>query len=146
MTDRNLQQYQSNNLSTLTAQNNDSEQMTRQLVETIAQAADDRKAADLVILKVTDISYLSDYFVMATGFSRAQVKAISDAIEDKVAALYGRDPLRVAGKTEGSWVLLDYGDVIVHIFLPQEREFYNLEAFWGHAERIDLSLYNPVRE
>jgi ribosome-associated protein len=120
--------------------------MTRQLVETIAQAADDRKAGDLVILKVTEVSYLSDYLVIATGFSRAQVRAIADAIEDKVAALYGRNPLRTEGRMEGNWVLHDYGDVIVHIFLPQEREFYNLEAFWGHAERIELSLYNSVRD
>jgi ribosome-associated protein len=142
MTNRNLQQDR----STQIVQNNNSEQMTRQLVETIAQAADDRKAGDLVILKVTEVSYLSDYFVIATGFSRAQVRAISDAIEDKVAALYGRNPLRTEGRMEGNWVLHDYGDVIVHIFLPQEREFYNLEAFWGHAERIELSLYNSVRE
>ncbi|NJK50778.1 ribosome silencing factor [Candidatus Gracilibacteria bacterium] len=142
MTNRNLQQDR----STQIAENNNSEQMTRQFVETIAQAADDRKAGDLVILKVTDVSYLSDYFVIATGFSRAQVRAISDAIEEKIAKEYGRNPLRTEGKMEGNWVLHDYGDVIVHIFLPQEREFYNLEAFWGHAERMDLSLYNSVRE
>jgi ribosome-associated protein len=142
MTNRNLQQDR----STQIVQNNNSEQMTRQLVETIAQAADDRKAGDLVILKVTEVSYLSDYLVIATGFSRAQVRAIADAIEDKVAALYGRNPLRTEGRMEGNWVLHDYGDVIVHIFLPQEREFYNLEAFWGHAERIELSLYNSVRD
>ncbi|MCU0537003.1 MAG: ribosome silencing factor [Hydrococcus sp. Prado102] len=142
MTNRNLQQDR----STQIAQNNNSEQMTQRFVETIAQAADDRKAGDLVILKVTEVSYLSDYFVIATGFSKAQVRAISDAIEDKVAKEYDRHPLRTEGKMEGSWVLHDYGDVIVHIFLPQEREFYNLEAFWGHAEQIDISLYNPVRE
>lgn len=134
------------NLSTLTTTQQESEASTQNLVEKIAQAADDRKAADIAVLKVTDISYLTDYFVIATGFSKAQVKAISDGIEEKVARECHRSPLRVEGKSESNWILHDYGDVIVHIFLPQEREFYNLEAFWGHAERIDILLYNSVRE
>lgn len=114
------------------------EQDSWRLAETIALAADDRKAADISVLRVTDVSYLTDYFVLATGFSRTQVKAIIDAIEDAVQKNFGREPLRTEGKGEGSWVLQDYGDVIVHIFLPEEREFYNLEAFWGHAERIKI--------
>jgi ribosome-associated protein len=134
------------NLSTLKTTQPPSDAATKNLVEKIAQAADDRKAADIVILKVTDVSYLTDYFVIATGFSKAQVKAISDAIEEKVDKECHRFPLRVEGKIESNWILHDYGDVIVHIFLPQEREFYNLEAFWGHAERIDLPVYNSVRE
>jgi ribosome-associated protein len=118
----------------------------KQLIAAIVQTADDRKAAEIVVLKVTDVSYLSDYFIIATGFSKTQVKAISDAIEDKLSKEYSKVPLRVEGKTESAWILQDYGDIIVHIFLPQEREFYNLEAFWGHAERIAISLDNPVRE
>ncbi|MGB3693409.1 MAG: ribosome silencing factor [Spirulinaceae cyanobacterium] len=105
----------------------------------IAEAADDRKAADIVLLAVADVSYLSDYFVIVTGFSQAQLRAISEAIQARVEQEWQRQPIRTEGKTEGSWILHDYGDVIVHIFLPQEREFYNLEAFWGHAERIDYS-------
>lgn len=142
MTDRNFQQ----NLSTAKTTERKLEASTQHLVEAIATAADDRKAADIVILKVTDISYLADCFVIATGFSRTQVRAISDAIEDKVAQDCHKHPLRVEGKAEGSWILHDYGDVIVHIFLPQERDFYDLEAFWGHAERIDIPLYNSVRQ
>lgn len=109
------------------------------LVLAIAQAADDRKAHDLVILKVTEISYLTDYFIIATGFSSTQVKAIADAIEEKVAEICHKAPLRVEGKREGTWILEDYGQAIAHIFLPEEREFYNLEAFWGHAQRLELS-------
>ncbi len=113
---------------------------SEQLAKTIAEAADDRKAADLVFLRVVEVSYLTDYFVLATGFSRAQVRAIADSIEDKVERELGRNPARIEGKTDASWILLDYGDVIVHVFLPEEREFYSLEAFWGHAERIEFSL------
>jgi ribosome-associated protein len=109
------------------------------LAQLVATAADDRKAADIVLLNVSEISYLADYFVIATGFSNVQVKAIARSIEDKVAEALHRLPSRTEGKTEGRWVLLDYGDVIVHIFTPQEREFYNLEAFWGHAEKSVFS-------
>ena len=107
-----------------------------QLAVTIAEAASDRKAGDLVLLKVADVSYLADYFVMMTGFSRVQVRAIADAVLDKVEKDLNRRPLRVEGKAEGTWILLDYGDVIAHVMMPKEREFYNLEAFWGHAERV----------
>jgi len=84
------------------------------------------------------VSALADYFVIVTGFSKAQVRAIARSIEDKIEQTYHRLPTRTAGLSEGSWVLEDYSDVIVHVLLPQEREFYNLEAFWGHAERIDF--------
>ncbi|TAE58238.1 MAG: ribosome silencing factor [Nostocales cyanobacterium] len=108
------------------------------LARTIAEAGSERKAGEILLLKLADVSYLSDYFVMMTGYSRVQVRAISSAIEDKVKTELDLRPLRIEGKTEGSWVLQDYGDVIVHIMMPQEREFYNLEAFWIHAERIPL--------
>ncbi|MBN3894216.1 MAG: ribosome silencing factor [Nostoc sp.] len=108
------------------------------LAATIAVAASDRKAGEIVLLKVAEVSYLADYFVIMTGYSRVQVRAIAQAIEGKVETELQRRPLRTEGKAEGSWVLQDYGDVIVHIMTPKEREFYNLEAFWIHAERISL--------
>lgn len=110
-----------------------------QVALTIAEAADDRKAGDITILKVSDVSYLADYFVVMTGFSSVQVRAIARSVEDKVEEVWHRLPRQVEGKGEGRWVLLDYGDVIVHIFLPDEREFYNLEAFWGHSEQIPFT-------
>ena len=106
------------------------------LARTIAQAADDRKAKDIVILKVTDVSYLADYFVIVSGLSMPQLRAIANTIEQQVEDAHGRTPLRTEGETDGNWLLIDYGDVIAHIFMPEEREFYGLEAFWGHAERV----------
>ena len=103
----------------------------------IAAAADDKKAQDIVLLDVSDVSYLADYFVIITGFSGTQLKAIAESIEEKLEEKYNRIPVRVSGKREGNWVVQDYEDVIVHTFLPEEREYYNLEAFWGHAERIE---------
>ncbi|MCP6761504.1 MAG: ribosome silencing factor [Fischerella sp. CENA71] len=116
----------------------DNNNSSTNVVTTIAEAASDRKAGDILVLKVTDVSYLADYFAFMTGYSRVQVRAIAQAIEDQVQQEWQISPLRVEGKSEGSWVVLDYGDVIVHIMMPKEREFYNLEAFWGHAERVEF--------
>ena len=114
----------------------DTEATSKNLALTIAEAALDRKAVEIILLDVAEVSYLSDYFVMMTGYSKVQVRAIAEAIEGQVEIDWQRRPLRTEGKAEGTWVLQDYGDVIVHIMMPREREFYNLEAFWGHAERI----------
>lgn len=110
---------------------------SKQLALTVAAAGEDRKAGDIILLHVAEVSYLAEYFVLMTGYSRVQVRAITQAIEEKVQKECHRSPLRTEGKSEGTWVLQDYGDVLVHIMMPTEREFYNLEAFWGHAERID---------
>lgn len=105
----------------------------------IAEAADDRKAGDITILQTGDISYLADYFVIVTGFSNVQVRAIANSVESAVEEKFSdRQPIRTEGMSEGRWVLKDYGDVIVHIFMPTDREYYDLEAFWGHAERIEF--------
>lgn len=120
-----------------------SDEETRQLAFTIAEAASDRKAGEILLLKVAEVSYLADYFVLVTGYSRVQVRAIATAIADEVEAKWHRQPLRTSGQSEGNWILQDYGEIIVHIMMPKEREFYNLEAFWGHAERIE---FTPAEE
>ncbi|MEM0981489.1 MAG: ribosome silencing factor [Cyanobacteria bacterium P01_H01_bin.58] len=117
----------------------DADDFARDLALTAARAADERKGGDIRVLKVTDVSYLADYFVVITGFSSVQVRAIARTIEEAIEAELNREPLRTEGQLEGSWVLQDYGDVIVHIFMPEAREYYNLEAFWGHAEVITFS-------
>ncbi len=113
-----------------------------ELAMTIAQGADERKADSIVLLDVEDVSYLADYFVIMTGFSKVQVRAIAGAIEQSVEERFGRSPLKVEGLSDGSWVLMDYGEVITHIFMPNEREFYGLEAFWGHAKKLAYSELN----
>jgi ribosome-associated protein len=129
--------------STLVSSTTEKQDLSLGLALTIARAADDRKGGDIVILRVGEVTYLADYFVIATGFSKAQVRAISQAIADKVEKEWQRRPLRSEGLAESSWILQDYGEVIVHSLLPQEREFYNLEAFWGHAERIEFEASQP---
>lgn len=127
-------------LSMTTKSHQDLDSLT--LAQMIAEAADDRKAEDIVLLKVDEVSYLADYFVLATGFSTTQVRAIANAIEAKLKDTHELLPIRSEGHGEAAWILQDYGNVIVHVFLPQEREFYNLEAFWGHAENIPFES-NP---
>ncbi|MDB9313252.1 ribosome silencing factor [Spirulina sp. CS-785/01] len=110
----------------------------------IAEAGDDRKAENIVLLGVEEVCYLTDYFVIMTGYSTTQVRAIGTAIQNKLEADFQRSPQRVEGKSEGTWMLLDYGDAIAHILLPEERDFYNLEAFWGHAQRIEFHSPSPA--
>ena len=116
------------------------------LIRSIVDAADDRKAEDIVVLKISDVSYLADYFVLATGFSNIQIRAIAESIRERVAEEFNRHPLRTEGKGEGSWVLIDYGEAIVHLFLPETREYYDLESFWGHAERLTLHTLETSQE
>jgi ribosome-associated protein len=108
------------------------------LALTIAHAAEERKGADITLLRVTEVSSLADFFVIVTGFSKVQVRAIAHSVEEMVEQTLQRSPVRREGQAEGTWILQDYGDVIVHILMPQERDFYGLEAFWGHAERVNL--------
>jgi ribosome-associated protein len=126
------------NTSNTTSTNSDRDS-SLELAITAARAADERKGGDITVLSVANVSYLTDYFVIVTGFSKAQVRAIARSIEDKVEETLKRLPVRTAGQAEASWVLQDYGDVIIHVLMPQEREFYNLEAFWGHAERVEFA-------
>lgn len=103
------------------------------------EAADDRKAGDITWLNVAGVSILSDYFIIVTGYSTTQVRAIANAIEDRIEEQFQRLPRHVEGRQAGTWILMDYEDAIVHVMLESEREFYNLEAFWGHAPRVEYS-------
>ena len=111
---------------------------SEQLALRIAEAASDRKGGDIVVLRVSDVSYLADYFVIVTGFSRVQVRAIAQGIKDKTEEELQRSPLRMEGQADATWIVLDYGDALVHVLMPREREFYNLEAFWGTILQLPL--------
>jgi ribosome-associated protein len=100
-----------------------------------ADAIFERKGADIVLLDVEGLFILSDIFVIATGTSRPHVQALSEYVEEKLKE-NGIAPLRVEGHSQGEWVLVDYGDIIVHLFQGASREFYSLERLWGDAERI----------
>jgi ribosome-associated protein len=110
-----------------------SELSSLDLAYTCAQAADERKGQEILLIEVGKASIIADYFVVVTGLSRTQVRAIAQGIEEAVEVYHDRKIIRIEGSSEASWVLQDFGDVIVQIFLPPERAFYQLEAFWSQV-------------
>ena len=112
------------------------DQASEALAHLAAEACDDRKAVDIRLIRVDEVSSLADWFVICSGLSDVQVRAIARSVEDKLEEETGRLPLRREGQSEGRWVLLDYGEVIVHVLLPDERSYYDLESFWGHGEQV----------
>lgn len=104
-----------------------------QLADSIAAAASDKKAQDIVILDMDGVSLVTDYFIIASANSSTQVKAIADNIEEKLAE-QGTKLLHREGYREGRWILLDYGSCIAHVFVEEDRRFYNLERLWGDAK------------
>ena len=105
-----------------------------QLSRLIANAADEKKARGIVRLDIRDKSSIADYFVICEGDTDRQVRAITDSIIEACKAK-GVRPLRAAGYEDGSWVVLDYASVIVHVFLPGERSYYDLESLWKAPPR-----------
>lgn len=107
--------------------------------ERIARVLDSKKGKDIKILHVTDQTVITDYFVICNGGSNTQVKALSDEVEYKLREEDGVTPARVEGYVGAAWILLDYGDVIVHVFDPASREFYKLEKLWAEAEEVPFA-------
>jgi ribosome-associated protein len=106
-------------------------------VRRAARAAQDKKAVDLVVLDVRALSSVTDYFLVCSGRSTTHVQTIIDAIRDELKAA-GSRPLQGEGVAESGWVLLDYGDVLVHVFLDETRTYYALERLWGDAPALAL--------
>jgi ribosome-associated protein len=104
-----------------------------EIAEAITAYAADRKALDIVQLDLREIVSYTDYFVICTGRSDRQVKAIHDAIHLGMKDAHGLLPGRVEGVAQAQWILMDYLDVVVHVFTPETREFYRLEQLWGEA-------------
>ena len=100
-----------------------------------ANAASEKKGEDTVILAVGPILAITDAFVITSGANARQVRTITEEIEDKVKADGGPAPLRIEGLDDARWVLMDYGDFVVHVFLDEVRRFYDLERLWADAER-----------
>lgn len=103
-----------------------------------ALAAADKKATDVVALFVGDLLVVTDYFVIATGATDRQVSSIADEVEEQLRIQCGIKPIGREGEREKTWILLDFGDLVVHVFQPGEREFYRLEKLWNDAPHLDL--------
>ncbi len=92
-----------------------------------------KEGEDVQVLHLTELSDVCDYFVIATGTNNRQVDSIVDEIEEKVAEACGEHPFSIEGREQKTWMLMDYGSVVVHVFTPEAREFYRLEKLWGDA-------------
>jgi len=102
------------------------------------EAAQEKKAGDLVVLDLRGLASFTDFFLLATGSSSRQLRTIAEAIEQELAKK-GVKPDHIEGYPHGDWVLIDYVDFIVHVFTPRSREYYNLERLWGDAERLAIA-------
>jgi ribosome-associated protein len=110
-------------------------QTDNNLAELVAKAASDKKAGDIVIMDLTGISPVTDYFVVCSANSITQVQAIADNIEEQLRE-QGIRLLRREGYRDARWVLLDYGNCVAHIFVEEDRQFYKLERLWGDAKQV----------
>lgn len=120
-----------------------------EVAELAVKTLDSKKAKDIRVLETKDITVLADYFVICTAGSTTQVKTLADEV-DKILAEKGEKALRTEGYRGGGWVLVDFGAIVVHIFLKDIREFYSLERLWRDARELDISQWvtedGPIKE
>lgn len=105
-----------------------------------AKILSDKKASNLCVIKITELSSLGDYMVLATGNNSTHVKALADELEFQLKTM-GAPVHHIEGHRSDSWILLDYTDVIVHVFSDEAREYYSLDRLWQDGEAVDLSRY-----
>lgn len=113
---------------------------SKEMIALAVRALDAKKGKDIKVLYAADQTTLADYFVICTGTSNTQVKALSDAVEDAMTKA-GEEPHHVEGHRGGQWTLLDYSAIVVHVFTEEAREFYALERLWSDATPVDLDEY-----
>lgn len=110
----------------------------------VARILDDKLGKEISILNIGNVSSLADYFVIVTGDSTPQVKALMEAVKDSIKKLFNRTPLRMENDAKNRWNLLDYGDVVVHILHKEERQTYAIEKFWSNAFSISEEEWKEV--
>ncbi len=109
--------------------------ISKEMVKLAYEALEEKKGEDIQVIEIMDISVVADYFIIANGSNSSQVDALVDSVKDKLGRS-GYEPLRVEGVRSASWILMDYGDVIVHVFSKEDRLFYNLERIWRDGKVI----------
>ena len=118
---------------------------SRELAEIAVKALDSKKGKEIRLIRIDKITTLAEYFVICTGTSNTQINALCDAVEKELTEK-GEEPLHREGYRSGTWVLLDYGCVVVHVFNDEARKFYSLEHLWADGEEVDLSAILPHAE
>lgn len=118
---------------------------SRELAEIAVKALDSKKGKEIRLIRIDKITTLAEYFVICTGTSNTQINALCDAVEKELTEK-GEEPLHREGYRGGTWILLDYGCVVVHVFNDEARKFYSLEHLWADGEEVDLSTILPHAE
>ncbi len=113
---------------------------TEQKLKTIIKALDSKRAEDIQAIKIGDLTIIADYFIIADGTSNTHTKALAEEVEFKMTQL-GIEPSRTEGYQGQTWIVLDYGDVVVHVFYKETRDHYNLERLWSDGTNVDISEY-----
>ena len=111
---------------------------TQQLVKLAYHALEDKKAVDIHILDIREVSILADYFIIASGENKNQIQAMIDNVQEELEK-QGLQPRQIEGYDTAGWILMDYGDIIVHVFSTEDRLFYDLERIWRDGKRIDIN-------
>lgn len=112
----------------------------RSLAANIAKVLDDEKGQNIKVLEIAKQTVIADFFVLATGTSSTHVRALAEEVEDKIKKT-GLEPTRVSGLTSKDWIIIDYDDVIVHIFNSESRDYYKLEKLWADGDNIDIDKF-----
>lgn len=111
-----------------------------ELATAAARGADDKQAEDIVVLDMRGLSTIADFFVICSGTSQPHLKAVKREVFDQLAAAHGLKPRTTEGIPESQWLVLDYGDVIVHVMHAEKREYYALEDLWNDAPRVGVGM------
>ena len=112
----------------------------REMTGIAVKALDDKKGRDIKVLRTADQTTLADYFIICSGSSNTQVRALAEAVEEALSKA-GEEPHHIEGHRGGQWTLMDYSSVVVHIFTEEGREFYGLERLWSDAQPVDITEY-----
>lgn len=112
----------------------------QEMIAITVKALDDKKGKDLKVLRTADQTTLADYFIICSGSSNTQVRALAEAVEEAMSKA-GEEPHHIEGHRGGQWTLLDYSAVVIHIFTEEGRQFYDLERLWSDAQPVDISEY-----
>lgn len=111
----------------------------KEVLETIVKALDSKRAEDIQVIGVGELTILGDYFVIANGTSTTHTRTLADEVDYQMSEI-GLEPMHREGRGNGSnWIVLDYGDIIVHVFYKETRDFYQLERMWADGEQVDIS-------
>ncbi len=111
-----------------------------ELIKAAVKILDGKKAEDIRVIEIRDLTIIADYFIIADGTSVTQTRALADELEFRLKEM-GREPRQVQGNNGSNWIVMDYSDVVIHIFYKETRDFYNLERLWSDGKDVDIEKY-----